>query len=273
MVRTDMVGGRAGRRTRGAARLASTVALAVMVVGWPSTFAAQTQSESRQPPKFSGPSSQSLHQLWNDYWEWRLVEEPELATSVGRPHVNDRWRDLSKAARERAGRAYYPKLLVAVPFTPCPGRRLLGDDRNALLASLETIAIQNGLSSAHINFLAEDEVAAAKARGWLQRKGLQFHWFNRGYQDFDAYLAQLDQPKRKKIRAERRKVRPQVREQPRVHPRGAERLGLLQAASADAVVDPGVRVEPLDVRHEVLARRRLEEVDAGLEAVRRAERL
>src|SRR6185369_6646394 len=57
--------------------------------------------DPRQPPKFSGPSSQSLHQLWNDYWEWRLVEEPELATSVGRPHVNDRWRDLSKAARER----------------------------------------------------------------------------------------------------------------------------------------------------------------------------
>ena len=55
-----------------------------------------------QAPKFSGPSSQSLHQLWNDYWEWRLVDEPELATSVGRPHVNDRWRDLSKAARERA---------------------------------------------------------------------------------------------------------------------------------------------------------------------------
>jgi uncharacterized protein (DUF885 family) len=77
-----------------------TVLLAIAVItAVQSDSAAQTQTEA---PKFSGPSSQSLHQLWNDYWEWRLVEEPELATSVGRPHVNDRWRDLSKAARDRA---------------------------------------------------------------------------------------------------------------------------------------------------------------------------
>ncbi len=106
-------------------------------------------------------------------------------------------------AWERTGRAYYPKLQVAVPFTPCVGPRLLGDDRNALLAALETVTIQNGLSSAHITFLAEDEVMLAEARGWLRRDGLQFHWFNRGYANFDEFLAVLSSRKRKAIRKER----------------------------------------------------------------------
>src|SRR5690349_8157463 len=56
-------------------------------------------------------------------------------------------------AWQQAGGEYYPKLQVAVPFTPCVGKRLLGDDANALLASLETVTVQNGLSSAHITFL------------------------------------------------------------------------------------------------------------------------
>src|SRR4029078_10770415 len=60
-------------------------------------------------------------------------------------------------AWERAGGAYYPKFQVAVPFTPCPGMRLLGQDRMALLAALETVTVQNGLSSAHVNFLTEEE--------------------------------------------------------------------------------------------------------------------
>ena len=64
-------------------------------------------------------------------------------------------------AWERAGGAYYPKLQVAVPFTPCPGRRLLGEDLNALLAALETVTVQNQLSSAHINFLTDEEARAA----------------------------------------------------------------------------------------------------------------
>jgi predicted N-acyltransferase len=68
-------------------------------------------------------------------------------------------------AWERAGRAYYPKLQVAVPFTPCVGRRLLGTERNAMLAALESVAVQNGLSSAHITFLTDDEVKAAEAWG------------------------------------------------------------------------------------------------------------
>ncbi len=106
-------------------------------------------------------------------------------------------------AWERAGGAYYPKLQVSVPFTPCPGRRLLGGDRNALLAALETVTVQNGLSSAHITFLTDDEVKLAEARGWLRRDGLQYHWFNRDYSSFDDFLGRLASRKRKAIRKER----------------------------------------------------------------------
>ena len=106
-------------------------------------------------------------------------------------------------AWERAGRDYYPKLQVAVPFTPCVGRRLLGDDRNALLAALETVTVQNGLSSAHITYLDADDVKASEERGWLRRDGLQYHWFNRGYSSFEDFLAALSSRKRKTIRKER----------------------------------------------------------------------
>ena len=106
-------------------------------------------------------------------------------------------------AWEGAGGNYYPKLQVTVPFTPCVGPRLLGNDRNALLAALETVTVQNGLSSAHITFLTDDESQAAEARGWLRREGLQFHWFNRGYSTFDDFLDALSSRKRKAIRKER----------------------------------------------------------------------
>ena len=106
-------------------------------------------------------------------------------------------------AWQRAGGSYYPKLQVAVPFTPCVGPRLLGDDRHALLAALETVAVQNGLSSAHVTFLTEAESKAAEARGWLRRDGLQYHWFHRGYASFDDFLAKLSSRKRKAIRKER----------------------------------------------------------------------
>ncbi|MEQ7874129.1 GNAT family N-acetyltransferase [Sphingomonas sp. ASV193] len=106
-------------------------------------------------------------------------------------------------AWERAGGDYYPKLLVAVPFSPVVGRRLLGDAPQGLLAALEAVVAQHGLSSAHINFLTAPEVAAAEARAWLVRDGLQFHWHNRGYADFDDFLAALSSRKRKAIRKER----------------------------------------------------------------------
>lgn len=106
-------------------------------------------------------------------------------------------------AWERAGGEYYPKLQISVPFTPCVGRRLLGTDSNALLAALETVTVQNGLSSAHITFLEGDEADAATARGWLRRHGIQYHWMNRGYSSFDDFLTQLSSRKRKAIRKER----------------------------------------------------------------------
>ncbi len=105
-------------------------------------------------------------------------------------------------AWEHAGHAYYPKLQIAVPFTPVPGKRLLGD-RSAILAAIEAVTIQNQLSSAHVTFCDPDDVAAGEERGWLRRDGIQYHWFNRGYASFDDFLAELSSRKRKAIRKER----------------------------------------------------------------------
>jgi hypothetical protein len=109
-------------------------------------------------------------------------------------------------AFERAGGRYYPKLQIAVPFTPVPGPRLLTRDpalRPALIGAAEAAVERFGLSSAHATFIAEDEIAAFEAAGWLIRAGQQFHWTNRGYADFDGFLADLASRKRKAIRRER----------------------------------------------------------------------
>ncbi len=106
-------------------------------------------------------------------------------------------------AYDRAGGRYYPKLQVAVPFTPVPGRRLLGTSRQALLAAIEAVVTQHGLSSGHATFIDESELADFIIRGWLVRTGLQFHWLNRGYANFDDFLASLASRKRKQIRKER----------------------------------------------------------------------
>ena len=109
-------------------------------------------------------------------------------------------------AWQRAGGTYYPKLQVAVPFTPCPGCRLLGEAA-PLLAAIEAVTAQNGLSSAHVTFCTMEEAYAAEARGWLLRHGLQYHWFNRGYLSFDDFLGALSSRKRKAIRKERAAAR------------------------------------------------------------------
>ncbi|QNM82177.1 N-acetyltransferase [Sphingomonas sabuli] len=110
-------------------------------------------------------------------------------------------------ALERAGGTYYPKLQVAVPFTPVPGPRLLGTRPQQVLAALEAVAVQNQLSSVHVTFCEEDDAAQAEQRGWLVRHGVQYHWFNRGYADFDHFLAGLTSRKRKAIRKERAAAR------------------------------------------------------------------
>ncbi|WP_404303028.1 GNAT family N-acetyltransferase [Alicycliphilus denitrificans] len=118
-------------------------------------------------------------------------------------------------AHERHGLPYYPKAVVAVPFTPVPGTRLLARDddaRAALLQALIAWAGEAGLSSLHLLFAAEEDLAAARAAGLMLRQQVQFHWHNRRpagaepFADFDDFLASLNQNKRKKIRQERRRV-------------------------------------------------------------------
>lgn len=112
-------------------------------------------------------------------------------------------------AYQRAGMSYYPKWLAAVPFTPVAGTRLIAVDnaaRAALADALVALAQASDLSSLHVLFAPRDQAELLRTRGLLLREGVQFHWRNPGYASFDAFLAQLAQPKRKKIRAERRKV-------------------------------------------------------------------
>jgi predicted N-acyltransferase len=106
----------------------------------------------------------------------------------------------------RAGGRYYPKLQIAVPFTPVPGPRLLLGDESAaphLIAAIEAVTVQNDLSSAHASFVAPEQVPLFEAAGWLIRTDSQFHWRNHGYGSFDDFLAALSSRKRKTIRRER----------------------------------------------------------------------
>jgi hypothetical protein len=113
-------------------------------------------------------------------------------------------------AYQRHGLEYYPKLLAAVPFTPVAGARLLAVDdaaRAALIDVLNATQRATEVSSTHILFPPEAHARQLAEAGFLLRSGVQFHWLNPGYADFDAFLATLEQKKRKNIRAERRKVR------------------------------------------------------------------
>jgi predicted N-acyltransferase len=112
-------------------------------------------------------------------------------------------------AYERHGLAYYPKALVASPFTPVPGSRLLAESqaaRKALLANLLALCQTEEISSLHILFASPQDLQACEQAGLLQRSQVQFHWQNQGWRDFDDFLGSLTQEKRKKIRQERRKV-------------------------------------------------------------------
>ena len=113
-------------------------------------------------------------------------------------------------AYARAGGRYYPKLQVAVPFTPATGRRFLGDPahRAALMQAAIGVTQQNGLSSLHVTFCTEDEAQALTGfEGTLHRITQQFHWENHSYARFDDFLAQLSSRKRKMIRKERETAR------------------------------------------------------------------
>ncbi len=109
------------------------------------------------------------------------------------------------------GLAYYPKALVAVPFTPVPGARLLARssaNRGALITTLLEWCEAQQLSSLHLLFASADDLQACSTAGMLLRHTVQFHWKNTepAYVDFEDFLTSLSQDKRKKIRQERRKV-------------------------------------------------------------------
>lgn len=112
-------------------------------------------------------------------------------------------------AYARYGRDYYPKWLCAVPYSPVTGPRLLAQDaahRKALLTAVRDEVLRLGLSSAHVNFHAEEEDDAF-ASDWLPRIDVQYHWRNPGHwRDFDGFLADFDHKHRKNIRQERAKV-------------------------------------------------------------------
>ncbi|MPS88661.1 MAG: N-acetyltransferase [Comamonas sp.] len=144
-------------------------------------------------------------------------------------------------AYQQHGLPYYPKGLLAVPFTPVPGSRLLARSqalRVALVQAVQAWAAEQQLSSLHLLFGDADDLAACAAAGWMQRSTVQFHWTNTPpalpvagatlpaeaepaslqacagtaatpsrWKDFDDFLGSLNQEKRKKIRQERRKVR------------------------------------------------------------------
>lgn len=124
------------------------------------------------------------------------------AHSQGEYVFDHAWAD----AWHRAGGSYYPKLQIAVPFTPATGPRLLLADpalATPLLRAAEQVCEDNGLSSAHATFIAPEQVPLFEAAGWMLRSDIQFHWENRGYASFDDFLAALSSRKRKDIRKER----------------------------------------------------------------------
>jgi hypothetical protein len=116
-------------------------------------------------------------------------------------------------AAHRAGIPYYPKLLVAVPFTPANAHRLLvanAADRPRLLPvlgeALRRLVAGEKLSSAHVLFLPEPEAKVLTAAGFCHRLGIQFHWRNQGYATFDDFLARFSSKRRNQLKRERKEM-------------------------------------------------------------------
>ncbi|WP_395502531.1 GNAT family N-acetyltransferase [Ectopseudomonas mendocina] len=147
------------------------------------------------------------HRLWCDEHGKVQAALPAYVKqhSYGEYVFDHGWAD----ACRRAGIAYYPKLLGAVPFSPVTGARLLGDPVAAaeLLDALAGELDDEGLSSLHINFTSPAcDTVLMQRQGWLERIGCQFHWHNRGYRDFQDFLDVLSSRKRKQMRKEREQV-------------------------------------------------------------------
>lgn len=117
------------------------------------------------------------------------------------------WADLAN----RMGIEYYPKLIVAVPFTPATGHRVLchpsrnrAETVNVFAQAVRTIVSELSLSSAHVLFPDEDEARLWDSAGFMLRHGVQYHWSNQGFETFEDFLATLPQKKRTQIRRERK---------------------------------------------------------------------
>jgi len=116
-------------------------------------------------------------------------------------------------AYQRAGGRYYPKLQIAVPFTPATGPRLLLSEpayAAPLLAAAEQLCLQNQFSSAHATFVEPAQLPLFESAGWMLRSDIQFHWLNRGFACFDDFLATLSSRKRKDLRKERAAAQSEV---------------------------------------------------------------
>ena len=112
-------------------------------------------------------------------------------------------------AYEKSGYDYYPKLVSAIPFTPATSSRLLTknpDYLGYLIEAAREITSANDFSSIHVLFPEEAELDTLRAGGFKVRKDCQFHWYNRGYKNFDEFLATFNSAKRKKVRRDRRLV-------------------------------------------------------------------
>ena len=113
-------------------------------------------------------------------------------------------------AYTQAGGRYYPKLQISVPFTPVSGRRILAKQGmemvagSALIEATKKIAKDNNVSSIHLTFCTEKEVGCSQQWDLLDRKNLQYHWTNIGYENFDHFLSHLSSRKRKAVKRERR---------------------------------------------------------------------
>ena len=116
-------------------------------------------------------------------------------------------------AYEKNGLNYYPKLIAAIPFSPVTSQRLLvasvpnaSEIQSLMVETLEEITHSNQFSGAHVLFPNEDSAKVLSEANWLQRHGVQFQWKNESFENFEGFLSQLTQEKRKKIRQERKKV-------------------------------------------------------------------
>ena len=189
-------------------------------IAWDALLATQLEPTPFMGARYLGALHAS-HSAWpRSGWTPRFVtlwRGPELHAAApaylkthswGEYVFDWAWAD----AYQRHGLRYYPKLLVAVPFTPVPGTRLMARSdaaRASLVQALNEFAIEQGLSSAHVLFHDERDARALQHAGWLARRNVQFHWTRDAAgapQSFDEFLHRLQREKRKKINQERRKV-------------------------------------------------------------------